>query len=126
MAEDLSEAHLSEYIEIISDSPAHGAVMDNNGIIMAVNHSWIQFGLANGLDDSDHTIGKSYLDICLSSSSYDYYSYRARTHLYSVLEGKKISSSFVYPCHSPTEERWFLCKFYKVPGGVISLHFRVK
>ena len=116
---------ISEYKEIISNSPAHGAVMDNDGVIVAVNESWIQFGKDNNLTDEQFSVGTSYLKVCVTKDD-DNYAKRAERHLSNVMNGHSVTSAFLYPCHSPTEERWFLCKFYKIPEGILTLHFRQK
>jgi hypothetical protein len=44
-------------------------------------------------------LGENYLDIVLGT--------KVETGIRSVLEGKTLRYSYEYPCHSPTENRWF-------------------
>jgi two-component system CheB/CheR fusion protein len=48
--------------------------------------------------------------------------------LRAVLEGALPSFSIQYPCHSPTEQRWFVMNVAPIPGpdfGAVVSHFNV-
>jgi len=106
------------------------AVIDPSGIIVEVNEAWRKFALENALEPGnqpDHTgIGTNYLDICRVSvgDSADG-SEEARNGILMVLKGQLPSFSLEYPCHSPTQQRWFLMSVTllgKIGSGVVVTH----
>lgn len=90
--------------------PAHVALLDRDGKIVVVNQNWRQFASSNGYEGEDFCVGVNYLDICENASG-DCASeapMMARK-LREVLSGVTHQFEFRYPCHSPTQERWFKC-----------------
>lgn len=77
------------------------AVIDQDGLIIAVNKSWIDFSHENGGDLSTDGIGSNYLDVCQE---------KVRKGIEFVLNGQKDHFIFEYSCHSETEIRWFLLR----------------
>jgi len=49
---------------ILDALPAHIALIDADGIILAVNESWRRFATANDLQGSDFGVGQSYIVVC--------------------------------------------------------------
>jgi len=97
------------YMNAILDSlTAHIAVLDQDGMIIAVNEAWREFGRENGLTALYDGVGSSYLKACLAGDEDD--PDGPANGIQAVLEGR--SSLFVheYPCDSPTEQRWFLLR----------------
>ncbi|MDP3225931.1 MAG: hypothetical protein Q8M96_22580, partial [Rubrivivax sp.] len=43
--------------------PAHVALLDAKGVIVAVNAAWRRFADDNGLRDPGHGVGRNYLDV---------------------------------------------------------------
>jgi len=87
------------------------AVIDSSGAIIYVNRAWNEFGAENGLAPGSFGAGSNYLDVCnTSSSGGDKIAGKAMLGLREVLEGKRASSYFEYPCHSPGEKRWFMMR----------------
>lgn len=82
------------------------AVLDPTGTIIAVNQAWHDFGQAN--QTSEHSsVGVNYLDVCDRATGGDAPCAKAAASgIRSVLAGKG-SFSLEYPCHSPTQQRWF-------------------
>lgn len=94
---------------IVNALPAHIAVLDRNGVIVSVNDAWRQFGDANSLRSSEHAIGINYLAICdAAPGDCAIGAMQTASGIRSVLGGSSSSFSLEYPCHSPTEQRWFL------------------
>ncbi|WP_426125922.1 diguanylate cyclase [Pararhizobium sp. PWRC1-1] len=113
-------------VAVIDALSAHICVLDRNGQIIAVNHAWQNFGVANShlFDLSD--IGRNYLEICQSSSgpgaaeADDF-----ATGIQAVLDGGTLLFQMEYPCHSPTVSRWFLGRVtpLELPeGGAVISH----
>jgi PAS domain S-box-containing protein len=82
------------------------AVLDQYGNIIAVNRAWRDFGRANSGSEAGH-VGTNYLDICHRTAGVEAACAKAAAHgIQSVLAGHS-AFSLEYPCHSPTEKRWF-------------------
>ncbi len=111
---------------IIDALPEHIAVIDPTGKIVLVNAAWKRFALANGDKDLSHSgIGVNYLEVCRASTHEDTeVAETAARGLRGVLEGSVPSFSLEYPCHSPTEQRWFVMNVAPVHteefGAVVS------
>jgi two-component system CheB/CheR fusion protein len=108
-------------LQAIVDSLAeHLAVVDAQGQITMVNASWRRFAEANGdtrmLQSGP---GVNYLEVCAESALRDHDARRAYDGLAAVLSGRQPSFALRYPCHSPTEQRWFQMEVSPVghPGG---------
>jgi hypothetical protein len=86
--------------------PTQVAVVDGEGTIVSTNRTWRAFGEANGLDESDDTVGSSYLQV--GAGSDDEHAARAVEGIESVLAGDDEPFSMEYPCHGPDEHRWFV------------------
>lgn len=82
------------------------AVLDATGKIIASNRAWKQFGQFNGIEGPADTIGENYLEV--TEAADDEYAQAAAKGLQAVLHGDRDSFTLEYPCHSPTEKRWFL------------------
>jgi two-component system sensor histidine kinase/response regulator len=93
---------------ILNALPAHVALLDPDGTILAVNESWRRFGAANLLLGPDFTVGQNYLEACERAEgdcSAD--AHAAASGIRLVLHGRTDEFSLEYPCHSPSEQRWF-------------------
>ena len=98
---------------ILDSVPSHIAVLDRTGTIVAVNEAWRKFALDNstapGEPAANTHIGANYLNVCGSASegisSDD--AALARDGILSVINGTAPIFQFVYPCHSPAQQRWF-------------------
>jgi DNA-binding CsgD family transcriptional regulator len=90
--------------EGLKSLPASVAILDASGTIVAVNDTWKQFGRRNGLRLPHSAIGSSYLQYCRSDEPN---SRRFVNELRALLAGKRDLLTFIYPCHSRTQSRWF-------------------
>ena len=79
-------------------------ILDKQGKIVAVNESWTEFGAANGLQIFNAGIGQNYFDYCKSS---DAEGRQLIANLRGLLAGDVDTVMFLYPCHSPMQQRWF-------------------
>lgn len=80
------------------------ALLDDSGTVVWVNQSWVTFGEENGMPSAYRSVGANYLDVARRAESD--YAGRAADGITAVLDGDD-SYNLVYPCHSPTETRWF-------------------
>ena len=109
--------------EAMKSLPASAVVLDASGTIVAVNDTWKEFGRRNGLRVPRWAIGSNYLQYCRSDEP------RLRRfvrELRALLAGQVDLLTFIYPCHSTTEERWFSLIGMPLsldrPTGVALLH----
>jgi diguanylate cyclase (GGDEF)-like protein/PAS domain S-box-containing protein len=94
---------------ILNAIPVNIALLDHDGVILSVNRTWQEFSDANGLLGPGHAAGVDYLDVCENArqaGSTD--GGLAADGIRSVLSGQATEFSMEYPCHSPTQQRWFL------------------
>ena len=88
--------------------PAHIAILDAAGGIVAVNAAWREFGTDNDLALADDGIGSNYFAACQRAvASGDEYAAYIVQGMQAVLSGERVSFVFDYPCHAPHERRWF-------------------
>ena len=90
--------------EGLKSLPASVAILDASGTIVAVNDTWKQFGQRNGLRLPHSATGSNYLRYCRSDEPN---SRRFASELRALLAGKRDLLTFIYPCHSRTQARWF-------------------
>ncbi len=85
------------------------AVVDQDGAIVAVNGAWRAFAGANGGDPAKVSEGANYLAVCDGARG-DQSGYAAAfaEGLRAVLSGRVGAFEVEYPCHSPTERRWYV------------------
>jgi PAS domain S-box-containing protein len=86
---------------------AHIAILDVDGTILATNIAWRAFAQLNGLGEYRFT-GVNYLSICDKASRQGTVDAAAVADgIRAVISGRAKKFSREYPCHSPTENRWF-------------------
>lgn len=151
---DITELHNAQRLQAIIDAlPEHVAVLDPTGMIITVNAAWTRFALANGgVDGSAMGVGTNYLDVCASGptgangASPDTPATATATAtataiadergtpmsaargIRAVLGGELPHFSLEYPCHSPTEQRWFVMNVAPIrhPGlGAVVSHVNI-
>src|SRR4051794_20956964 len=96
--------HQVANFEGLKSLPVSVAIVDSFGIIVAVNKSWELFGRRNGLRVPGFAVGLNYLHYCPTDEPN---SRRLVTQLRALLAGRRDLLTFIYPCHSPKQARWF-------------------
>jgi PAS domain S-box-containing protein len=115
-------------VGILDSLTAHIAVLDEQGVIIAVNRAWKQFGKDNDLLESSHdTLGANYLDICKNAfnQSSGEEAKLVEAGIKSVLTGERETFHLKYPCHSTLQQRWFYMNVSPLQGsgrGVVVSH----
>lgn len=107
--------------------PAEAAVLDSSGVILLVNQSWRRFGRENGAGAACG-VGIDYLATCdRAAESGDEVAAVVSAALSAVLAGYAPEAALDYPCHSPSEQRWFRLTVRPLPGRrrVLVLHDRL-
>ena len=97
---------------ILDSVAAEIAVIDHNGVIVAVNEQWRRFALDNSNlpgQPAIHTdVGTNYLNACQPGDNRGSLGAAlAHDGIQAVLDGRSPHFSLDYPCHSPDQQRWF-------------------
>lgn len=96
------------------------AILDELGNIMTVNRAWCDFASTNSTDTDKLCEGVNYLAVLAAVDPANIEDKSAATAfeagLRAVLSGDRDEFSLEYPCHSPTEQRWFTASITRFAG----------
>jgi PAS domain S-box-containing protein len=121
-------------LSILNSVTAEIAVLDGNGVIVAVNKPWRDFAILNGelagVSAENTQVGSNYLEVCQTSSlvSSDSDAEKAYEGIKAVIDRLLPSFSLEYTWHSLTEKRWFHMSVTPLAGtehGVVVSHSNV-
>lgn len=105
-AERRSVAFLQSVLDAL---PATVAVLDESGAIVAVNESWRRFARDNDLSWDDYGVGRAYLGpLTDGSDEPQAEAESSQDMIRCVIDGEREEVSFIMPCHSEQEKRWFV------------------
>ncbi len=113
---------------VIDALAANVVVLGANGMIDAVNTSWVRFAAENGDPGGRSTgPGQGYLSAIDAGAPLDGSTARAAADgIRSVLAGQAADFALEYPCHSPQVERWFVMLVAPFGhGGAVVAHVDV-
>ncbi len=92
--------------QAVLDALSENAVLlDTTGVILIANSAWKNFARDNGGDENNCGIARNYLDMCNDGVEE---SIKIKGGLQAILASKSEKFQCLYPCHSPTERRWFI------------------
>ena len=131
MVRDIAERKQSEKVlreskELLQGTidalTSHIAVLDKNGIIVKVNAAWREFAEQNSFAADNYGIGSSYIEGCTpkkkgDSDNNNSFGSNAAQGIMGVISGKCPLFELEYPCHSPSEIRWFLMRLTCFDAG---------
>jgi PAS domain S-box-containing protein len=101
---------------ILDALPAHIALLDPDGRIVAVNQAWRRFGEAFGAAPAECGVGADYLAACAPAVvAGEPSAASALAGLQGVLSGGRTRAELAYPCRTMDGERWF--QFIVVPDS---------
>src|SRR5215217_6976652 len=101
---------------VLDGLSAHVAVLDEAGTIVAANGAWKAFAQANGGDPRTVSEGADYLGACEAATGPNAEgAAEFAAGIREVLAGRKERFELEYPCHSPTERRWFVARVSRLP-----------
>jgi diguanylate cyclase (GGDEF)-like protein len=86
------------------------AVLDNEGVIVAVNQAWRQFAWLNGCTrQATAPVGSNYLSVCAHAAGRENGEEGpiAADGIRAVLDRTQSEFNLDYPCHSAHEHRWY-------------------
>lgn len=84
-------------------------ILDQTGTIISVNDRWKEFAESNPPIPANYGIGSNYLEICDKAIGYGSEGAKEFAEgIRSIIKGDIREYIQEYPCHSPTEERYFI------------------
>ena len=90
---------------------AHIAILDEAGVIISVNEGWNKFARDNGHTKGCLSLGANYLDVCDRSRGKDAEDgAMVARGIRAVTAGETQEFKLEYPCHSATQQRWFIVR----------------
>jgi len=93
---------------VVNSMTEHIVVIDQAGSIQFVNNSWVEFGERNECPMKGDWDSVNYLDVCDESAAMgDEFGLKAAEGIRKVIYAEQDLFYLEYPCHSPTEKRWF-------------------
>lgn len=93
---------------IINSFTSHIAILDELGIIIAINRAWREFAEANASNVARVCEGANYLKVCDRATGPELEEAAAvAAGIRAVLRGDEREFVLEYPCHGPQENRWF-------------------
>jgi PAS domain S-box-containing protein len=103
----------------IDSISSHIAILDEHGTILFVNSHWKQFAEANNFQGPDYGVGCNYLTIteCGNNAEVETVVSEVSQGIRRVLNGECKSFEYEYPCHSTTQQRWFLMTVSRFDGN---------
>ncbi|MFN8486006.1 MAG: PAS domain S-box protein [Caldilineaceae bacterium] len=125
---DLSDVFAQAILDSLT---SHIAVLDQQGVIVAVNQAWMQFAQKNGgAAASNVGVGANYLAVCQQALAKGDAETGAEAQamlngLQAILNGAHTPFTLEYACHSPTEKRWFIAAIAPLvtkQGGAVVVH----
>jgi diguanylate cyclase (GGDEF)-like protein len=124
VSESLGRSILDSLLEPI-------AVLDQNGVIGAVNAAWRQFAWINGGgSEASEPIGVNYLSVCeqAGATPNGEEGLLAAQGIRAVMDGRRSEFHLEYSCHSAYEQRWFrmtVTPLFGSPNQVVVSHRNV-
>lgn len=117
-------------LAILNALPAHIALVDSEGFIISVNQAWRRFATANVLRGAEFGLGLNYLEVCEAAhGDCSAEAKKVAEGIRKVLHGGAKEFSLEYPCHSPTEKRWFRLMANPLhegqAGGAVVMHVNI-
>src|SRR5262249_18079887 len=117
---------------ILSSVPAHIALLDCEGVIIAVNDAWERFNRENTpavVCESHAMIGANYLTVCENAArNHSEIAREALTGIQAVLRREREIFTMEYPCRMPESTQWYLLRATPLPesvGGAVVSHLNV-
>ena len=124
---------------ILNSVSAEIAVIDADGVIIAVNRAWKDFASRESFSIyseemtastcASDGVGMNYLSVCPAErDNHDGAVNSVRKGILSVLDRSLSNFDLEYPCHSPQQKRWFhmsVTPFENGEGGAVISHMDI-
>ncbi|TAK64398.1 PAS domain S-box protein [Methylobacter sp.] len=126
--EEALKASKAFTLNILNSLSAHIAVLDDRGVIVAINRAWQQFNEQNSLPDaSQNMLGSNYFHAFTKGIDRNESEEveKIQRGITAVMAGEQPEFHTEYSCHSPNEQRWFYMTVLPLQGvkqGVVISH----
>ncbi len=119
--------------DVLDSVSAHIAVLDREGVIVAVNEPWRRYAAENAPEAADadrgDDVGTNYLAICRQAEdTTEPKASDVARGIEGVIEGCLPHFRLEYPCHSPTRAQWYEMTVLPLThngGGVVVSHANI-
>ena len=92
----------------IDSLPSHIALLDETGRIIRINEAWRRFGENNGYRDQAFGLGRNYVQVCQDAAQRNAEGAgQVADGISAILSERSRLYRAEYPCHSPSQQRWF-------------------
>lgn len=115
---------------ILDSLDAHIALLNKDGVIIAVNEAWKKFAVKNDYSHPEYGLGVNYFEVTGQSEGLEGTDMAIiGKGIKNVLDGKRSRFTMEYSCNSPCDRQWFnvvvtpLSKKYK--SGAVVAHFNI-
>ena len=117
-------------LAILNALPAHVALLDARGIIISVNEAWRKYAASGLPQHAVFSCESNYLEVCERATGEGAATaHEAAAGIRKILAGTAREFSLEYPCHSPTDPRWFSLLITPVggkrPSGAVVMHLDI-
>ena len=107
-----------QFLQSVLDSlAAHVCVLDEAGVIVAVNRAWTAFAAANGGQAASTGVGACYLQRAAAEALPEPETDNFLPRLRDLLAGHGQDFESEYLCQSPTQQRWFVARVVRIAGS---------
>ena len=101
----------NQNFDILDSMTESAAVINSEGLIIFVNRAWKLFSKENEGNETETNIGVNYLTVCGSVvDNESIITTQASSGIREVIAKERDMFELEYPCHSPTEKRWFILR----------------
>jgi PAS domain S-box-containing protein len=91
--------------------PAHIAITNQTGLIVAVNQAWRAFAQANAATLDGLCEGSHYFEVCERAAAQgDADALALMRGVRAILAAERAEYTLEYTCHAPSEPRWFVAR----------------
>jgi PAS domain S-box-containing protein len=98
-------------LSVLDALSAHVAILNADGTIIAVNRAWRRYAEFNRYDDPNYGVDINYITVCEAAANLNAKdALSVADGLRDVIAGKIDEYQLEYPCHNPTEQRWFIVR----------------
>lgn len=118
---EASQRQVAKMQQAILDAlPAHIALLDKDGVIIAVNEAWRRFARDQSYENADYGVGLNYLSVCSKATEYGAAEAEpAAEGIRRVLRGETPLFELEYPCEDAPNAGWFRLTASPVAGEVL-------
>ncbi|WP_026331508.1 PAS domain S-box protein [Thioalkalivibrio sp. ALE11] len=119
--------------DVLDSVSAHIAVLDRDGVILAVNEPWRRYAAENAPESKEadwgDDVGTNYLEVCRQAEdTVEPRPSDVARGIEAVIAGHSPRFRLEYPCHSPNQARWYEMTVLPLThdgGGVVVSHANI-